>query len=873
VEGGLASLRNYSLKTIKILFAESGNKCAYPDCPVPVISRAEIGSEITVTGEICHISPASSLGPRGKSELSRKGINDPSNLIVLCPTHHAIVDSQLSTYTEEVLKSWKSSQLALNSASKSGNLIEVSRLPSTNESLLGRTTEIAQLDDAWRSKKLNVVSVVALGGLGKSALVNHWLAIRNVENRQHIRVFGWSFYAQGTTRDVVSSNEFIESALIWFNEPKPLDGDEADKGRRLATLIRAQPTILILDGIESLQLAPGPNGGELVDPGLKSLLTSLASDNQGLCIVTTRYHIPDLDRFGPSVKEIRLDGLRDSDGAKLLQTMGVIGDQASLESAVSEYRGHPLALRLLATFLRDVHGGAIERRIDIPLRDWDKEQGGEARRIMDSYRRWLGEGSALQILRMLGLFDRPAEAAALSALRQHPPISGLTDHASDSLSWAAQLSRLRKAGLISPETPERTGALDTHPLIREFFGAGLHDENPNAWLEGHRRLFEHLKTSTPKHPDTLSNLFPLFSAIYHGCKAAQHKEALQDIYIKRIQRGRSTWYSTKRFGIPSQHLAALSCFFETDRVNVCPNLNDADKLYVLMETAYELRALGHLRDSIAPLMKARDQGSQLRRLREWASAVDNLSETYLYMGNIASAVAFADETVSVARKSGKAFEMMFSHCTLANALHFAGRMEEAAQHFAAAEVIQAARQPETPRLKSLNGTQYCDFMISTGSAGMAVARGREILERLGKAEDTVISSAICSVVLARALIKSDTTAIEEAGQLIRRASEILRSTGQKQELALALISRVALMSAASSAERDELKLAAMEAYEIAQRSGSDVLRFEACNARWKLYFDEGDDESAKKCAVEAIKLRHNMGYARPSICGFECSLS
>jgi hypothetical protein len=34
---------------------------------------------------------------------------------------------------------------------------------------------MAQLDSAWSDDRLNIFSIVAWGGTGKSALVNHWL--------------------------------------------------------------------------------------------------------------------------------------------------------------------------------------------------------------------------------------------------------------------------------------------------------------------------------------------------------------------------------------------------------------------------------------------------------------------------------------------------------------------------------------------------------------------------------------------------------------------------------------------------------------------------------------------------------------------------
>ena len=71
-----------------------------------------------------------------------------------------------------------------------------------------------------------------------------------------------------------------------------------DKGRRLAQLVGERRALLILDGLEPLQYAPtSPTPGELKDQGLAALLKGLAATSHGLCVVTTRYAIPDLRAF------------------------------------------------------------------------------------------------------------------------------------------------------------------------------------------------------------------------------------------------------------------------------------------------------------------------------------------------------------------------------------------------------------------------------------------------------------------------------------------------------------------------------------------------------------------------------------------------
>jgi len=84
-----------------------------------------------------------------------------------------------------------------------------------------------------------------------------------------------------------------------------------------------------------------------------------------------------------------------------------------------------LALTLLGAYLADVAEGDVRRRKEIgPLAGADQD-GGHARRVMAAYEPWLG-GVEVAILRMIGLFDRPATGAEIGALRADPIIPGLT---------------------------------------------------------------------------------------------------------------------------------------------------------------------------------------------------------------------------------------------------------------------------------------------------------------------------------------------------------------------------------------------------------------------------------------------------------------
>src|SRR5215468_9567021 len=123
------------------------------------------------------------------------------------------------------------------------------------------------------------------------------------------RVFGWSFYSQGTDR-LSSSDEFIDAALRWFGDADPKVGSPWDKGERLANLVRKPRTILVLDGVEPLQWGPGVEQGKLKDPALQALVKELGAQNRGLCLITSRIEVADLEAWsGDRVQVHGLDHL------------------------------------------------------------------------------------------------------------------------------------------------------------------------------------------------------------------------------------------------------------------------------------------------------------------------------------------------------------------------------------------------------------------------------------------------------------------------------------------------------------------------------------------------------------------------------------
>jgi len=89
-------------KTMKSLFARSGNRCAFPDCYVPLVEENDI-----VTGEVCHIKARNAGGPRYDPTQTDRDRNGSANLILLCARHHKIVDDTPASYSAPVLCAMK----------------------------------------------------------------------------------------------------------------------------------------------------------------------------------------------------------------------------------------------------------------------------------------------------------------------------------------------------------------------------------------------------------------------------------------------------------------------------------------------------------------------------------------------------------------------------------------------------------------------------------------------------------------------------------------------------------------------------------------------------------------------------------------------
>ncbi len=732
--------------------------------------------------------------------------------------------------------------------------IEIARLPRLlTPALFGRESELQILDGAWANQKINLVCLVGWGGVEKSALVSHWLQALGQDNwRGAEQVFAWSFYSQGTSDKTATSEYFINAALRWFGGDELANQVQSlgpwEKGEKLAHLIRQNRTLLILDGLEPVQYPPlsetNPEGG-LKEQAMQALLRELAAHQSGLCLISTRYGVAELIQFeGRSVIRQSLDQLSAQAGAQLLKKLKVVGTSGELKAAASEYEGHALALTLLGSYLGDVYGGDVRRRHEIEALEDDRRHGSHARKILRAYEKWLGtqeRKTMLDLLRVLGLFDRPADAASLAALRAEPVIAGLTDSLQglSERGWQQTLAALCDLHLISlSDTGAQTmsqeslkdaasvdldgqtlkysdsqnicplirstprAQIDAHPLIREHFRYQIETQKPEAWRLGNARLFEHFSRRAQEYPTSLEEMIPLYSAITHAVYAEKYAEAL-DLFRNRISRG-TEFFSMQKLGASKADISALTALARNSvLVGNQHLLTQQDQSYLLTQLSFRHAANGDISTSTSLIQKAFDLSIEQKDLLTTANI---LSWQYLVLGEITLSKMYARKSVEIADGINDINQQILTRTMLAQVQHYSGNLAEATAIFNVVEQLRSKeRERISPQFLFLY-QRHCELLLDLGDVAAALDKAeltRKWLER--NTSPPLVTQAQNYYCLARCYLQealTPTVIDQRLLSLAREASKLaevtMRKAGRYDHLPRVLLAKAQLSRSEAS---------------------------------------------------------------------------
>lgn len=222
--------------------------------------------------------------------------------------------------------------------------------------LFGRQYELAQLSAWLAHERCQVVTVLGIGGVGKTTLAAS--AVQAVAG--HFDTVIWRSLLNAPPLD-----ETLRACLQSLSGPSATDLP-ASLDEQLALLLdylRQRRCLLVLDNLESVLRSGQPTDYRSGYEGYSQLLQRLAESKHGSCLLVTSRERPRgltrLEEDRPTVRSLRLAGLDVAAGQALLTARGLSSNDAAGATLVASYSGNPLALKVVAQTVHELFGGDV----------------------------------------------------------------------------------------------------------------------------------------------------------------------------------------------------------------------------------------------------------------------------------------------------------------------------------------------------------------------------------------------------------------------------------------------------------------------------------------------------------------------------------
>lgn len=544
---------------------------------------------------------------------------------------------------------------------------------------LGRDAELQALT-RWvgeASAPPNVQAIVAVGGAGKSALVERVLS--QLEEASTLPVVVWSFY------DDRRVGGLLAAVLRHLGEEVP----EAplDRLERALLAMRRTRQLWVLDGLEVLQSTSRPGGGSrprgaIEDVHLRRLLTAIAAgDGTTRALLTSRVAPLDLEPWqGAGFDTLALQPLAAAAQHALLRRWGVRGTDAELTRHLERLGGHALSVATFGSYVSSYHDGQLGDPALLDLRDAaaDDLLAFRLERLLGAYAEALTTRQR-DLLATVSLFPHGVDVDTLLELAA--PDAVLWDRLpSGSKETVRTLSRLEALGLVY-RNREATSAYSAHPFVAGHFKTLLGETAPRvhdarrAWLQ--QRLAEQ----------------PSAAAV------SERQELLEELYTHTVLAGRVadalSLYQValgghQRLGLERGDMAAgmrllRMLFIDGDPHRARPGLAVGEQAAVLYELALYASAIGDPALALTCLQQA-----QLR-VREQPRFETTCHRTMAYVlrlqGRYDEALAALQQALRVGAQEPD--HQARNQALRAAVLHDLGRLEDARAAFEAAAALES----------------------------------------------------------------------------------------------------------------------------------------------------------------------------------------
>ncbi len=603
-------------------------------------------------------------------------------------------------------------------------------MPLTEGKLLGREIELEVLNDAWNQCSANMIQITGVGGVGKSSLVNEWLAGMEADNyRGAETVFTWSFHhGYGSHSPDSSSERFFSQALSALGDAKAAREDPANQVMRLVREIRRSRTLLVLDGVQNLQHCYGPNFGQFADPAFALLVRELVKENSGLCILSTRLKNADLEAIGgPRAVSLELGGLDEFAGKKLLSLYEVNGEPNQVVHAVRQHEGLPLGLRLLGKHLDLACDGNLAQYMEIgPL----LEESGERERATQLARDYLDRlplDGQRRFFYLLSLYQRSVRLKEVLDICRYRRIDGLTREilSLTRIELRYGIFAMENAGIVRVGRQRQGMILEMTRFAGEAMALDLKWNFPKLWTAGNRLLFDRMRRKKTGFWLSAPNREILYRAVINGVRSESLNEAL-DLYFRRLRSARF-FQASPDFHYLDQ--ACLRTFFADPWLRVGAGVSNEESRVELQFCA--AANFAHLGDIDQATTLARGCLKWFLGRQQWTNAVSAaclLLGMFIMAGRLPEATRWSNRIRKKLAHGGDPVTIASGDMLAANVLFLRGKLEKAGELFRRADRLIAAANPDADIEIPLTNYHFCRYLLETGAVWESLKRSVPSLE-------------------------------------------------------------------------------------------------------------------------------------------------
>jgi len=576
----------------------------------------------------------------------------------------------------------------------------------------------------YKNPDVRIGGLIGWGGVGKSALVRKWYDELEDNDIQPDGIFWWGFYRNA------SLEQFLNAMLRYVSggqiEPDTIKSTW-EKTDRIKEYIGQGNYLIILDGLETMQKSEsGDEFGKMEHRELTEMLHYFADGpkKEGLCLITTRYTMKDLDDWENRGYENRpLIDLSVPDALFMLKKRGVKGSDDDKTGIINKYKGHALSLTSLAGYLVRYYEGNIKEAPDIEFVLGDKERFKDVNKLLRRYAEKMSKAER-KFLNIFSLFRREVTEGDFDGVfRKEIEDTKFNDVLvrMSKLDFADLVNGLVEWRLISYDEMKKTYA--THPLIKTYFESDFNKKDKKLC---HKRIYEYIGGYAPEQADTLEEMQPLFEQVYHGCAAGLHDEVWLGVFWEKIFRHEENLIVHK-LGAWETALSLVKNFFPKGDLSQMPLVTKKSAQSWLLNTAgLTLLCTGRPKKAEGPFLTVVKQLIEAEGWNDASVVYRNLAGLQFRTGEIESGLDSTKKALDLSEKAKNDRYIVFSKAYLGWVLYILGKTEEAEEKFEEADELSIKIEGDRPY--SNPGFQYADFLISMKRLDEAFGLTKQNLE-------------------------------------------------------------------------------------------------------------------------------------------------